>query len=215
MKALHIVASFSLVMCGACHTPKVSTCFPLEKISETSSVKVDLRYKTPENISGKPLYPRNFQAYARPGTLAALKKAAVILEKQGYGLVVLDAWRPPVAAALLWNAAVEQELREMYAPPSISGHVKGAALDVTLFSLDSRDTVEMPGEYDCEFTRGNNTKHSDILRKAMRAAGFVSHPGEWWHFDYLAEANSETVENPWEKSGLKIVDWVAAEGGGR
>jgi len=179
--------------------------FPLEIIKEEEAVKIDLRYKTAENITGRRLYPQNFQAYTRPEVLSAISRAAETLKPMGYGLLILDAWRPPVAAALLWNSAVEQGLRWMYAPPGISGHTRGSAVDVTLFSLDGDEEIRMPGNYDCHQSGGLSTAHSVIMKNAMNKAGFTGHPEEWWHFDYPTQGESAPVDNPWEKSGLRIV----------
>jgi D-alanyl-D-alanine dipeptidase len=176
--------------------------FPLVEIVEGPTVKVDLRYKTSDNLTGKPLYPKNFKPFVRPELLEDLRRAANYLKARGYGLVVLDAWRPPVASALLWNEAVAQDLRHIYAPPDISGHTKGASVDVTLFPLASSSAVPvMPSDFDCHVSGKNETPHSRLLAEAMRWAGFSGHPLEWWHFDHPIGKSVQRVDNPWEMSG--------------
>lgn len=178
--------------------------FPLQEIRPGGGISVELQYKTDRNITGKPLYPPNFKAYATAETAKALKEAAAGLAGRGYELVLLDAWRPPFAAALLWNEAVRRNLRTMYAPPSVSGHTRGTSVDVTLRSLGGK-AADMPGDYDCHVSGDRDTTHSRILGEAMRGAGFVGHRGEWWHFDHPSGKKSGIVDNPWEKRGRRVV----------
>lgn len=205
--ATHFLALGSSVICLAvagCATAaqERTPVFPLVEIVEEPTIKVDLRYKTSNNLTRKPLYPSLFQAYARRELLEDLRRAARDLEAQGYGLVVLDAWRPPVASALLWNEAVAQDLRHIYAPPDISGHTRGASVDVTLFPLTASSAIPvMPSDFDCHVAGKGETLHSRILAKAMHRAGFSGHPLEWWHFDHPSGKSARRVDNPWEKSG--------------
>jgi len=203
---LYLFLSVLLPSITGCQTARQEAAekFSLIEIQERPGLQVGLQYKSPNNLTGKPLYPKDFKAFARPELLASLRQAALHLQAEGYGIIVLDAWRPPVASALLWNAAVAQEQRHMYAPPEISGHTRGSSVDVTLYSLQSNHkTIIMPSPFDCHRQGKESTPHSRILGAAMRKAGFSGHPLEWWHFDHPIGKQSGLVENPWEKSKYK------------
>jgi D-alanyl-D-alanine dipeptidase len=186
------------------HTPPPN--FPLVAILETQGIIVDLEYKRSTNITGRRLYPAPMKAFVLPEVARALEKAARLLAPQGYGLVVLDAWRPPVATAYLWNASLERGYRDLFAPPSTSLHPRGAAVDVTLYELrPPHRRLDMPTPFDHPYPNQTppalEKRNARILAEAMRRAGFSPHKSEWWHFDYEPSALNQIVQNPWEKGG--------------
>jgi len=168
---------------------------PLQEINSGEGIVVDLQYKKSENITGKALYPKNAKAYLHPKTIQRLKKAASILRAHGYGITLLDAWRPFNASARLWNKAVELDLREYYCPPDDSGHIRGVAVDITLHNLSNpSQTLKMPSGFDQPISYPvdpQSLENAQRLKMAMNQAGFVGHRKEWWHFslpndkDYL------------------------------
>lgn len=74
----------------------------------------------------------------------------------------------------------------------IGGHQTGGAIDCTLCSSDGQ-LLDMGTHY-LEFTDKTKTNSSslskeqkrnrDLLCDAMKNAGFVNYPNEWWHFSY-------------------------------
>lgn len=153
------------------------------------SIIVDLQYKKSENITGRPLYPKNAKAYLHPNAIRALKRAATKLRAHGYGITILDAWRPYTSGARLWNKAVELDLKGYYCPPNDSGHTRGIAIDVCLHDLNNPNQhLEMPSGFDDPLTTKHyhlcpeKVKRAEILRLAMNYAGFIGHRKEWWHF---------------------------------
>jgi D-alanyl-D-alanine dipeptidase len=159
-----------------------------EKSVQNYGLLVNLAYKTSNNITEKPLYPKNARAYLHPIAYKKLKKATELLRAHGYGIIVLDAWRPYLAGARLWNKAIELDLRDLYCPPNDSAHSRGTAVDVTLFRLENKDLkIPMPSDFDQRLPKGpinpdalNNAK---LLKDVMNKAGFVGHLREWWHFN--------------------------------
>ena len=153
-------------------------------------VKIDLRYRTGENATGRPLYPRSMPCLLHPTAVERLSKAQRILRKQGYGILILDAWRPPESHRALWNAVQDPR---WVVPPSdgLSLHCYGLAVDVTLVAANGQE-VRMPSRFD-EFSdraRSNYTgpdpeirRNVTTLQNAMKAAGFRAIKDEWWHFD--------------------------------
>jgi zinc D-Ala-D-Ala dipeptidase len=145
-----------------------------------AEVSQPLPYQTKENVIGMAIYPPEFRAQAKPEVIQALQKAARDLAAQGYRLVVLDAWRPSVSAAILSWKNSKLGNTNLAATPETSGHTRGLSVDVTLRTWDGK-AVTMPSPYDVPSQK--ITEGSQRLHTAMRKAGFSRHPKEWWHFD--------------------------------
>lgn len=180
--------------------PKPSPSGGLVKIEPRQGLEVRLEYKKPLNITGKRLYPPGFSAYCTPAVLEALSVASSIAARRGLGITVLDAWRPPVASALLWNEALLAGAREFFAPPSISGHTRGASLDVTLHRLgDPSEDLPMPTAYDYtgppQAPAAGSLPNAVFLKETMVAAGFEPYGREWWHFDHRPSMAGQVVES--------------------
>lgn len=158
--------------------------------AKVPGVRIDLRYRTPANATGRPLYPPDMPCLLHPATVERLAEAQRLLSRRGYGLLILDAWRPPESHAALWNAVRDPR---WVVPPSdgLSMHCYGLAVDVTLVDAAGRPQ-RMPSAFD-EFSerarrdyRGPDEeirRNVGLLHDAMKEAGFRSIPDEWWHFD--------------------------------
>lgn len=106
------------------------------------------------------------------------------------------------AAPELTDAARRERVLTYWAPPSEDParpppHSTGAAIDLTL--VDSRGLVVNMGSPFDEPTERSHPDHfagaidasgreahanRQLLARVMRAAGFVGHPQEWWHFSH-------------------------------
>ncbi|MEN3943845.1 M15 family metallopeptidase [Prosthecobacter sp. SYSU 5D2] len=155
-------------------------------------LSVDLRYKTAQNVTGRPLYPPDMPCMLRASTAKKLKKAQRRLRSQGYGLRVWDAWRPPEAHAKLYGKGAATG---MFLDPAHgwSRHCGGVSVDVTLVDKNGNEQ-QMPTYFDEDLHKAaSNQQPSDpeirrnlaLLNEAMTEAGFKALPGEWWHFDDL------------------------------
>lgn len=169
-------------------------------------VRVEPPYATEANFLGRKIYPSN-RCFLRRRTAAKLALAQAALARQGYGLKVLDGYRPPAAQRLMW--ATRPARGYVANPAKGSRHQRGAAVDVTLVAADGR-ALEMPTEFDdfspraaADFPGATAAarRHRSILQQAMIAAGFVGLAAEWWHFDDrdwrrypLADVSAETLE---------------------
>ena len=154
------------------------------------TIAVELRYATPNNITGRALYPPDFPALVRPSTAERLAKAQAFLRAHHYGLKIWDAYRPVAAQMELWqrthNGAYVADPMEANG----SLHCWGVAVDATLVDEQGRE-VSMPTRFD-EFTpaaklhyKGDNPEvqmHLKLLQQAMRSGGFYGMRTEWWHF---------------------------------
>ncbi|MES2598309.1 MAG: M15 family metallopeptidase [Verrucomicrobiota bacterium] len=161
-------------------------------------IKVDLRYATRHNVTGRPLYPRNMPCLLRPSTLERLKQVQAALKTQGYGVKIWDAWRPPEVQEML----VSQDGKSgMFLDPEVgwSRHCGGVSLDATLVDASGHE-LRMPTAFDENFAQAGSDQipadpivrqNLQVLHSAMRAAGLKPLPSEWWHFDDI-----DFISNP-------------------
>ena len=156
------------------------------------SLRFDIRYATANNFMGVALYDRPAAFLQRPAA-QAVARAHRSLRAKGYGVLIHDAYRPWFVTKMFWDATPAASRAFVGDPAKGSRHNRGAAVDLTLFDLDSGRAVEMPSRYD-EFSdrahpdyRGGTSRQRwlrDLLRREMEAQGFTVYPQEWWHFDY-------------------------------
>jgi serine beta-lactamase-like protein LACTB len=162
----------------------------LTKLDPT--LKLDVRYATTNNFLSTPLY-RSAKAFLQKPAAEALVRAHRRLEKDGYGLLIHDGYRPWAVTKMFWDAT-PPDLRIFVADPEKgSRHNRGCAVDLTLYDRKTGKAVEMVGGYDemsdrsyPDYVGGTSLQrwHRDLLRRAMEAEGFTVYEAEWWHFDY-------------------------------
>ena len=168
---------------------------PLVDIKQLEpGIQLDIRYATPNNFTGRPLYPQAL-ALLLPEPAKALSKAHKALKEKGYGIVVYDAYRPWRVTRDLWESATDADRANGFvADPAIgSRHNRGCAVDAGLYDLASGREVAMPSAFDeftvraqADWTGGpvGPRRSRDALRQAMEAEGFKVLTNEWWHFNY-------------------------------
>jgi D-alanyl-D-alanine dipeptidase len=151
-------------------------------------IRVDLRYATARNFTGRVLYPAARALLLEPAA-RRLAAAQDVLAAAGYGLLVWDAYRPLSVQRVLWEFRPDPRF---VAPPwRGSRHNRGTAVDVTLVAADGT-ACEMPTDYDDFSPRAHRAstdcsaeaqRNRTRLTAAMEAAGFAGLADEWWHFD--------------------------------
>src|SRR5262249_10833956 len=115
------------------------------------TIKLDIRYATSNNFVGRPVYDAGRAFLQRPAA-EALLRAHKALAAQGYGLLLLDAYRPWPVTKTFWDVTPPAQ-REFVANPSKgSKHNRGCAVDLSLYSLATGKEVPMPSPYD-DFTK--------------------------------------------------------------
>ncbi len=182
-------------------------------------VVYDIRYYSSNNFTGNKINgykaPR---AYLTKEALSALSKAAEDLRKQGYRLLIWDAYRPQKAVDnfVKWiNDPADEGDRTFY--PELqksnllaggyiaakSGHTRGSTVDLTIIKKDG-SFVDMGGTFDLfsEISHPNYQKltkeqkrNRHILRTAMIKAGFKGISSEWWHYTLKDEPYKDTYFN--------------------
>jgi D-alanyl-D-alanine dipeptidase len=165
----------------------------VELVTLDPGIRLDIRYATTNNFTGKVVYPEARAFLQRPAAMA-LVAAHRELARHGYGLMVHDGYRPWAITKLFWDMTAGSPMQEYVADPtSGSKHNRGCAVDLTMYDLATGQIVQMPGDYD-EATlrsypdyRGGKPEERakrDLLRAVMERQGFTVEPNEWWHFNY-------------------------------
>ncbi len=174
------------------------------------SIRLDIRYATANNFTGRILYdqPRAFMVQPAAKALARAHKAAAT---EGYGLTIFDAYRPWRITKQLWDATPPGPQRNYVANPKRgSKHNRGCAVDLSLHRIDTGALVEMTSGYD-EFTQ---RAHRDFMAAApeaianrarlerwMEAQGFRGISNEWWHFDFAGWEDFPILDIAFEEIG--------------
>lgn len=165
----------------------------VEPVLLDPTIRLDIRYATPDNFTGRAVYAEARAFLQRPAA-EALVLVHRWLREQGYGLVVYDAYRPWSVTKLFWDITPANERMFVADPATGSVHNRGCAVDVGLFDLRTGVVLETPSAYDESTERsfvtyGGGTAeqraHRDLLRTAMERDGyFFVYPEEWWHYNF-------------------------------
>ena len=180
-----------------------------------STIRFDIRYATTNNFISTPMYSQARAFLQRPAA-EALLRAHRTLAKQGFGLLIHDAYRPWYVTKMFWDATPESGKIFVADPSQGSRHNRGAAVDLTVYDRRSGRPIEMVSGYD-EFSNrafpdypgGTSRQRYDreMLRRAMEAEGFRVYDAEWWHFDYqdwrLYPIGNQTFDQI-RPSGLRV-----------
>lgn len=164
----------------------------VELIKLDRTFKLDVRYATANNFTGRAVYTEARAFLQRPAA-EALVRASRTLRKKGYGLAVFDGYRPWSVTKLFWEMTPADKKQFVADPAKGSRHNRGCAVDLTLYDLKTGRQVSMPGEYD-EMSERSHINYAggtaeqrrlrDLLRAAMEAEGFIPYEPEWWHYDF-------------------------------
>ncbi|MGC9948579.1 MAG: M15 family metallopeptidase [Bryobacteraceae bacterium] len=155
-------------------------------------IKLDIRYATADNFLSAPVYSSARAFLQRPAAEALLRAHRELL-KQGYGLLIFDAYRPWYVTKMFWDATPPDKHEFVANPAEGSRHNRGCAVDLSLYDLKTGREIEMTGGYDEMSERSypdyaggtaEQRAHRQLLRQAMEKQGFTVFPSEWWHFDY-------------------------------
>jgi D-alanyl-D-alanine dipeptidase len=155
-------------------------------------IKLDIRYATSDDFLSTPVYT-SARAFLQRPAAEALLRAHRELIKQGYGLLIFDAYRPWYVTKIFWDATPVDKHQFVADPARGSRHNRGCAVDLTLYDLRTGREIPMTGVYDemsersyPNYTGGTpeQREHRQVLRAAMEVQGFTVYDTEWWHFDY-------------------------------
>ncbi|BBY56985.1 M15 family metallopeptidase [Mycolicibacterium sarraceniae] len=151
---------------------------------------IDLRYATPHNFVGVPLYPADARCLVHESMAPGLAKAADELRAQGDALVFWDCYRPHDVQVRMFQA-VPNPAWVAKPGPYARSHEAGRSVDVTV--AERGQLVDMGTDFD-DFSGSAQAYATDgvtaaaqanraRLRTAMADGGLTVYSGEWWHFD--------------------------------
>ena len=164
----------------------------VELVRMEPTIRLDLRYATTNNFTGRVLY-KQARAFMIESAAKAVVRAHKALASQGMGLSIFDAYRPWAVTKQLWDATEPAKRDYVANPKRGSRHNRGCAIDLTLCRLADGAQLPMPSGFDDfserahrDYTGGTaeETKNRAILEAIMVVEGFIGMPNEWWHFDY-------------------------------
>jgi D-alanyl-D-alanine dipeptidase len=167
-------------------------------------IRVELKYSTEDNFFGQDVYGDLTNAYLQPEVAEMLRQAQEKLQSEHPNLVlhVYDGVRPRSVQQILWdNLDKPDSIKPLYvADPKVGSlHNFGVAVDLTIFDTEADSVLDMGTGYDFfgyaaypdreeqmlqeGVITQEQVENRDILRKAMKAAGFMGIGSEWWHFN--------------------------------
>lgn len=182
-------------------------------LSLDSTIKVDLRYSTANNFTGKDMYGELNRCYLQKDVAEKLVKAHAELKRQYpyYSLLVFDGARPVSIQQFMWDSVNLSPLdRQKYLsnPDNRSLHNYGAAVDVSIIDDKGRE-LDMGTPYDFfgemahprkeneYFESGELTEtqlaNRELLRTVMQSAGFSRIETEWWHFNSTSRVRAAEI----------------------
>lgn len=167
--------------------------------AEQYQVQIEMIYATADNLAGKIIYPTDRCMLHRDAAVCLLK-ASQLAGLAGYSLRIYDAYRPPYAQFLLWEALPNGDyVRD---PHLGSHHSRGVAVDLTLVD-DNGQPLDMGTAFDAMHDKShqfypdlpvNVQRNRLLLLGIMLSAGFQAIPTEWWHFE-LPDADDYPLIN--------------------
>jgi len=165
-----------------------------------SSFVYDVRYATENNFTGKILY-QSTKIFLRKSAADSLKKVNEYL-KNNYNLrlKIFDGYRPLSVQKFMWSVFPDENY--VANPSKGSRHNRGAAVDLTLVDMNSKE-LNMGTGYD-DFTEKAHSnyknlpeqilKNRNILINTMQRFGFHPIETEWWHFDFKDWKNYSVLD---------------------
>jgi len=177
----------------------------------------DIRYAGSHNFIGRPAdgYAAARSVCTRACALA-LKKAADRFAKDGYTILVYDAYRPQRAVDhfVRWSLDPEDTVAKAEFYPQLdkaelfergyiarrSGHSRGSTIDLTLINANGV-LLDVGGEFDW-FSPVSGHAYANLspvqkqnrayLKRVMEEAGFAPYSEEWWHYRLKDEPYPDT-----------------------
>ena len=150
-------------------------------------VDLDLRYATPDNLTGAAIYARPL-CLLHADAVPRLEHAVALARGLRLRLRLFDGFRPVEAQWRLWRALPDP--RYIADPRRGSNHSRGTALDLTLSDAAGRPLPMGTGFDDMTpLSHHGRTdlpaevqRHRALLAGVMAGAGWQPYAFEWWHY---------------------------------
>lgn len=176
-------------------------------------VKISMKLSTSETTIKEPFYERNL-CLLQYDVVMKLLKAVEIFKKDGYTVVIYDAYRP-TGVQQRWFDVVK--VHKWVADPSIGMggiHDRGSAIDMSLIDTKTGRELEMPTpmhtftEASARNAKMSKTARSnmDYMMKVMVSCGFTYINSEWWHFQDVNTQYYLPTNHPIDDIPLAVVE---------
>jgi D-alanyl-D-alanine dipeptidase len=172
----------------------------------------DLRYATVNNFMKRLMYPAGTKAtYLRLPAARALSGVQEELEKQGYGLLIFDAYRPYAVTVKFWELVKDE--RYVANPARGSGHNRGIAVDLTIIEKRTGKQLNMGTGFDNFSDTAHHSfknlpaeilSNRNLLKQVMEKYGFKVYNEEWWHYSWPDAARFEILDLDFRKLRKKL-----------
>lgn len=180
----------------------------IELVRLDPSIKLDMRYATANNFTGRVLYDAARAFLAAPAA-QAVARASKTAHADGFGLTIFDAYRPWRVTKQLWDATPNGPKKNYVANPKRgSKHNRGCAVDLSLHDLATGLLVEMPSGFD-DFSEKAHRDYmaatpAAIANRArlqlyLEAEDFIGLSNEWWHFDFAGWEQYPVMDIPFDQ----------------
>lgn len=178
------------------------------------NILVELKYSTTNNFVGKDVYGCITNCYLQKRPAEMLSNANNLLRRinANYHLLVYDGGRPLSMQKVLWNSLTQyspkQRATYVANPAQGSIHNYGSAVDLTIANLNGTP-LDMGTKYDFFGELAYPKKESyflkvgklskqqitnrQLLRRVMRAAGYMPIEYEWWHFNAMSRQSAKVT----------------------
>jgi zinc D-Ala-D-Ala dipeptidase len=175
------------------------------------SVRLDIRYATPNNFMKRKLYPVA-RCLLHGQVARQLQQVQIELAADNLGLKVFDCYRPLSIQKQMWK--IMPDNRYVANPAQGSRHNRASAIDLTLVDLTTGKEQEMPSKFDDFSTRSHINydgassvakSNRQVLRVSMEKHGFKGITTEWWHYDSIDWKKYPVLDIPlWVPKDCKI-----------
>lgn len=170
-----------------------------------TSLRIELRYASPNNFVGSTVYPHLHTCFLQPIAAQKLAHAHTLLRQTHpeHRFLIYDGARPRRVQQVFWDKLqVPDSLKSHYVanPATGSVHNFGCAVDLTIVGPDGQP-LDMGTDFDhfghlaypiyedsllrIGQLHAHQVANRQLLRQAMLAAGFHGIDSEWWHFNAL------------------------------
>ena len=224
--AMMLWATAMLALAG--ETPRLSPATTMEQAgmvdirSLVPDISQSIAYAGSDNFVGAPVEGYHApRCWLKREVAEALARVEAMLRPRQLRLRVFDCYRPVRAVAhfMRWaNDPADLRTQAAHYPgldkprllggyiAPVSGHSRGATIDLTLLRCDARGADCEPLDMGTDFDFFGTRAHTDspeasvgqranrrLLREAMQEQGFENYPMEWWHYTLRPEPTPGTM----------------------
>ena len=165
-------------------------------------LNMDVKLTSGNNIFGTKLY-NDARILLQQPIASAIFNIKRKIRSDNLGLVIHDAYRPWRTTDAIWNS-VPDSLKQFFSSPETgSCQNRGAAISVSLFTLNTGEPLPMPTPYgvissgayaDFPLLPAEVRRNRDLLRHHMESEGFKASKYRWWHFEHLSCSNYPIID---------------------